>query len=121
MCAHQRQGTLGLDVSLIGEKKFGRAATPYEIIPKRSTINFFFVFFSYDKQNQSNHQLGTQKEKFAEVIRFVEHHLRHDVGYVDSFADPEKNKLTFEVSKTSLFISLCSYTECLTIRCKIWQ
>ena len=56
------------------------------------------IISSYDSQHGKTYP-SEIREKFEEVIQFVETYLKHVCG--TNFIDPEQNKLTFEVRKSS--------------------
>lgn len=56
---------------------------------------FLFCCLSYDNDGTSKDEI---KERFSQTMEFVENYLRDVVCQSFSFADKEKNKLTFEVS-----------------------
>lgn len=56
---------------------------------------------SYDNDGTSKDEI---KERFSQTMEFVENYLRDVVCQSFPFADKEKNKLTFEVSRSLLYI-----------------
>lgn len=70
----------------------------YEVL-FANIFTYFLAFslgcLSYDNDGTSKDEI---KERFSQTMEFVENYLRDVVCQSFSFADKEKNKLTFEVS-----------------------
>lgn len=60
--------------------------------------NLCFFCCSYDNDGTSKDEI---KERFSQTMEFVENYLRDVVCQSFPFADKEKNKLTFEVTRSN--------------------
>lgn len=70
-------------------------------------IHFLFLYCSYDNDGTSKDEI---KERFSQTMEFVENYLRDVVCQSFPFADKEKNKLTFEVSRDTLVLQISLVT-----------